>query len=223
MRLRILTQNLYNGRADVGSFMAALRSHRPDIVAVQELAPNAAEVLDEWGEAALLDPREDTTGMGVAVRGPAVFERLDFPFRSPVSVLLTADSWNLENDLQVVNTHLVNPIARPILESRELRRRELGAIRDLVTGDSATAAQILVGDFNSSPAWPLYRRLRKFLTDGAVAAGTARRTWGPWPSSPRLLRIDHAFARGPIQVTSTRTINIAGADHRGLLVDIESA
>ena len=222
MRLRILTQNLYNGRADVRSFASALHTYEPDVVAVQELAPDAAEILAEWGESTLLDPRDDTTGMGVAVRGLAAFERLDFPFRSPVAVLLPADSWNLGTDLQVVNTHLVNPISRPILQSRELRRRELLALRALVTGDSATPAQILVGDFNSSPAWPLYRPLSAVLIDGAVAAGTAQRTWGPWPSSPRLLRIDHAFTRGPINVTATRTVRIAGADHRGLLVDIES-
>ena len=71
MRIRILTQNLYNGRADPTSFRAALRTHEPDVVAVQELAPNAAAALAEWGEATLLDPRDDTTGMGVAVRGSA--------------------------------------------------------------------------------------------------------------------------------------------------------
>lgn len=222
MRLRILTQNMYNGRGDPNSFVDALQTHRPDVVAVQELSGNAAEVLAGWGETTLLDPRDDTTGMGVAVRGPARLGQLDFPFRRPVTALLPKGAWGFGTDLQIVNAHLVNPIARPIRRSREFRRQELDALTALVTADDRPPAQLLVGDFNSSPAWPLYRKLRAVLTDGAVAAGTARRTWGPLPSSPRLLRIDHAFSRGTVKVTATRTVFVTGADHRGLLVDIES-
>lgn len=221
--MRILTQNLYNGRGDPDSFAHVLRTHQPDVVAVQELSANSTSVLEDWGTTTLLDPRDDTTGMGVAVRGAAIMERLDFPFRSPVTVTLPADAWDLGTDVQVVNAHLVNPIARPIPRSRQLRVRELEALQALIRDGSRPQARILVGDFNSSPVWPLYRKLRKLVTDGAVAAGTARRTWGPWPSSPRLLRIDHVFTRGPVQVMATRTVKVAGADHRGLLIEVESA
>ena len=219
MSLRILTQNLYNGRADPHSLADALRVHAPDVVALQELSTRGAEVLSDWGTTVLLDPRDDTTGMGIAVRGPALLGRLEFPHRNPVRATLSSADWGLEADLEIVNAHLVNPIARPMALSRRLRQREIIALEQFL--GSGEASRALVGDLNSSPLWPLYRRLRTIAADGALAAGTARRTWGPWPWAPRLLRIDHVFTQR-VRVLRTSVIRIAGADHSGLLVDLAS-
>lgn len=219
MSLRILTQNLYNGRADPHSLGDALRVHSPDVVAVQELSIRGAEVLGNWGTTVLLDPKDDTTGMGIAVRGPASLDRLEFPHRNPVRAALSSADWGLEADLEIVNGHLVNPIARPLALSRRLRQQEIIALeRFLSNGETS---RLLVGDLNSSPLWPLYRRLCALATDGASAAGTARRTWGPWPWAPRLLRIDHVFTQ-QVRILRTSVIRIAGADHSGLLVDLAS-
>lgn len=171
MTLRIYTQNLYNGRADAASFAAALQEHRPHVVAVQELSSNCAEVLRDWGTSCLLDPKDDTTGMGLAVRGGAELSRIEFPCRDPVRAILQDDPWA---GVEVVNAHLVNPISRPMRLSLRLRTQELAELETMLRAQSA--ARVLVGDFNSSPAWPLYRRLRTLATDAAVAAGTAQRT-----------------------------------------------
>ncbi len=216
MQIRVLTQNLYNGRAQPQELAAVLQRHSPDVVAVQELSSAGAEVLGEWGAATLLDPRDDTTGMGIALRGPANLDRIDFPFRNPVIASLDPQHWG--DGLTLINAHLVNPIASPISRSLETRRRELAALSELLR-DSTTPV-LLVGDFNSSPAWPLYRRLRSVATDLVEEAGKSRRTWGPWPWFPRLLRIDHAFGSG-VKLLDSQLIRIRGADHSGLLVDIE--
>lgn len=219
MPLRILTANLYNGAADPAAFAAALRSYSPDFVAVQELSDNAADVLDAWGTSHLLDPRDDTTGMGAAARLDADFSRLDFPFRHPIRAEFDGRRWGL-GDVELINTHIVNPIARPLLHSKQLRARELAALETLLASGPQGDSRILVGDFNSSPAWPFYRRVAKLATDGAVSAGTARRTWSYFPRSPRLLRIDHVFLQG-VTCGGTQLVPIPGADHRGLLADIE--
>ena len=75
------------------------------------------------------------------------------------------------------------------------RAAELTALQEVLGPAQNSNPRVLVGDLNSSPSWPLYRHLTRLATDAAVAAGTARRSWGPWPSSPRLLRIDHAFVQ----------------------------
>lgn len=217
MPLRILTMNMYNGRADAASFAAVLEETQPDLVATQELSTGGAEVLTEWGSAHLLDPRDDTTGMGIATRFPATFERIAFPHRDPIRVRFDGAAWGF-GEVEVVNTHIVNPIARPWRQSQRLRRMELAALEKVLA--EPAASRILVGDFNSSPAWPLYRRLAGLATDGAVEAGTARRTWGYTPGSPRMLRIDHAFLQGASCVT-TGLIRVSGADHRGLIADVE--
>ncbi len=222
MPLRILTQNLYNGRAEPESLARALDEHRPDIVAVQELATNAARVLESWGHNGLLDPRDDTTGMGLVAQGPATFSRLEFPMRRPVVARLNPTGWDVACEIDIVNAHLMNPIVRPLATTRRMRTRELTGLRDALLAETGAAGRIVVGDLNSSPAWPLYRQLRRIATDAVKQAGTARPTWGPWAWSPRMLRIDHAFLRGPIRASRTQLVRLSGADHSGLLVDIES-
>jgi endonuclease/exonuclease/phosphatase family metal-dependent hydrolase len=160
-------------------------------------------------------------GMGIAVSGSATFSRLDFPRRDPVVAVLSARDWGLETDLQIFNAHLVNPISRPIAQAKRLRAKELAALEQIFGTPHDAASRILVGDLNSSPAWPLYRRLGRLATDAAVATGTARRSWGPWPGFPRLLRIDHAFVQGPKPLRTT-LVSISGTDHSGLLLDVEA-
>jgi endonuclease/exonuclease/phosphatase (EEP) superfamily protein YafD len=220
MSLRILTQNLYNGRAEPASLALALRDHSPDVVAVQELSSNCVDVLADWGTSSLLAPRDDLTGMGIAVRGNAEFSRLSFPHRDPVRAILAGEQWGFDAAIEIVNAHLVNPIGRPLRTSLRLRKAEVAALEDILRRDSGAQTRVLVGDLNSSPAWPVYRRLATVATDAARATGTARRTWGPKPASPRLLRIDHAFVQRA-QAIRTQLVCVTGADHRGLLVDLD--
>ncbi len=217
MPLRILTANLYSGRADPAGFAAALAATEPDVVAIQELAPNAAVVLANWGESRLLDPNEETTGMGLAVQVPADLTRLEFPSRNPVRARFDGSRWGF-GEIDVINAHLVNPIARPFLTSKRLRSQELAALQSVM--EEPTDTRIVVGDLNSSPAWPLYRRLSEIAIDGAVAAGMPKRTWGYFPSSPPMLRIDHVFVQGA-RCIRTDVLKIAGADHRALVADLE--
>jgi endonuclease/exonuclease/phosphatase (EEP) superfamily protein YafD len=220
MSLRILTQNLFNGRAQPSSLAQALNEHSPNVVAVQELSRNCADVLADWATTSLLDPQDDTTGMGIAVRGSADLSRLDFPHRNPVRALLTGEQWGFSTAIEIVNAHLTNPIARPLRHSRRLRRAEIANLENVLRYDPGLRTRVLVGDLNSSPVWPIYRRLAAVAIDAARVAGTASRTWGPTPSSPRLLRIDHAFVQGGHAVAA-RLIHVSGSDHRGLLVDVD--
>jgi len=217
MPLRILTANLYTGRVKPASFAALLHDAAPDVVAVQELAPSQAEVLGNWGVCRLLDPDDETTGMGLAVQVPAQLDRLGFPYRNPVRARFDGVAWGLR-DVEVIGAHIANPISRPFAVSRLRRREEAAALEAVLTEPRST--RVLVGDFNSSPAWPLYRRIAALSVDGPAAAGTAVRTWGYFPRSPALLRIDHAFIQGA-RCVSSRTVKLDGGDHRALVVDVE--
>lgn len=212
--------NLYNGAADPAELAGVLDDAKPDLVAVQELSANSAEVLADWASSALLDPRDDTKGMGVAAKLPVVLSRLDFPNRSPIVGRFDGSGWGL-SDVELLNVHITNPVSLPIPVSLRSRRDELDALEHIITTHDNTTARVVVGDFNSSPSWPFYRRIAALTTDGALQAGTARRTWGYYPSSPRMLRIDHVFLQGPVRCVGTDLIKISGADHRGLLIDLE--
>lgn len=220
MALRILTMNLYNGAADPNELESVLNTARPHVVAVQELSKNSARVLSCWSSSALLDARDDIMGMGMASRIPVETTRLEFPNRKPILGRFDGAPWGLPT-VELINAHITNPIATPLSHSRRIRKAEAVALENLLDNGDDGVARVLVGDFNSSPAWPLYRRLAAKAIDGAVQAGTARRTWGYYPNSPRMLRIDHVFIQGPIKCTGTQLVKISGADHRGLLIDLE--
>jgi len=83
---------------------------------------------------------------------------------------------------------------------------------------------VILGDFNSTPGWPVYDRLAARFTDAAVYVArrrgrAAQATWGPGPNAPRLLRIDHAFVAA-LHVEDFRLVYVPGADHRAVLVDV---
>jgi endonuclease/exonuclease/phosphatase family metal-dependent hydrolase len=212
--------NLYNGAADPDELESVLITARPDVVAVQELSKNSARVLSDWSASSLLDARDDTLGMGMASQIPVETTRLEFPNRNPILGRFDGAFWGLPA-VEVINAHITNPISTPLGHSRRMRVAETAALESLLDNGDDHVARILVGDFNSSPAWPLYRRVAAKAIDGAVQAGTARRTWGYYPNSPRMLRIDHVFLQGPIKCTGTQLVKISGADHRGLLIDLE--
>ena len=105
-----------------------------------------------------------------------------------------------------------------------LRRRP--QLRDLTRHltESPRGARVMVGDFNSTPLWPVYRSVRSHMDDAAVAVAERRgerpaRTWGPWHGAPRLLRIDHGFVAGA-EPEAFRVVEVPGSDHSAVVLDV---
>jgi len=124
--------------------------------------------------------------------------------------------------VEIVNVHFAAPHMLPVRLALARRRSQL---RMLVTHlDAARRPRAVVGDFNATPSWPVYRRLGARLGDAAVEAARRRgtrpaRTWRPFPGSPRLLRIDHALVEA-LRVLDVAVHPIPGSDHSALVVDI---
>ena len=85
----------------------------------------------------------------------------------------------------------------------------------------------MVGDFNATPIWPVYRAMAAVLEDLALTHARAtgrrpRRTWPSWPEPLgwfRFLRIDHCFGHG-LEVHHCEVVDLPGSDHKGLLLDL---
>ena len=155
---------------------------------------------------------------------PGSVRRLHLPYRSAfvAEVSRSVD----EEPIEIVNLHLAAPHVRPMVQRLHDRRRQLHLV---LAHLDATPRQhrVLGGDLNATPLWPAYRRLRARFDDAAVDA--ARRigrrpgaTWGPWPGSVRLLRIDHILVRG-LTAIETRVLPLRGSDHSALLADLAPA
>jgi vancomycin resistance protein VanJ len=222
-QFRIVSANLWNGAADPDAFAELIVSLAPDAVATQEMTPEQADALARVLPYGLLEPARDFSGMGIALRAPGRVRRLGMPIRDAhMADVQWAGPLGAPVELEILNVHFVAPHSSlgRALRWRRAQLREL--LRHLEA--SPRRRRVLVGDFNATPLWPLYRRLAARLTDAAVAAARhhsrpVQRTWGPWPGAPRLLRIDHALVHG-VAVADFHTRPIAGGDHSAIVVDI---
>jgi endonuclease/exonuclease/phosphatase family metal-dependent hydrolase len=227
--LRVLSGNLFRGRADPAAFAELVTAVNADVVAVQEAGPEQAEALSEIMPHGYIEAADDHTGLGIVMKGPGELGRIAMGWRDAHRVLLHPGDWSsLSRPVELVNVHMAAPHAcKPPLWGFPLRYRQVRALERYLIDRGQMAPEIstvVVGDFNATPAWPLYRRISPHLTDAASAVAETRgrppqRTWGPWPGSPRLIRIDHAFVRG-ISAHDFRVVAIQDSDHSAIVVDL---
>lgn len=223
-RIRVLTTNLWGIRVDAAGFEASLRYLDPDVVCAQELAPSAAEVLGDLYPHGELYPETDFRGMGIALRNPGKLSKIKMAQKNALVAVLEPDDWPTVNEaLEIVNLHFAAPGPRHIPSQLRARRLQLAALERYLR-DAPSRPRLLVGDLNSTPIWPLYRRLLSQFTDvhkdiARQFRRRPRRTWGPTHRWPRLLRIDHVLARG-VQVSDLWVVPIPGSDHSGVVFDL---
>lgn len=221
-RLRVLSANLWNGAADPAGFAALVEDLKPDVVAVQELTPPQADALAAVMPHGHLEPAEGFMGMGIAVRRPVSVVRLSLPYRDAQVAKVTVGDAD-GRTIEVVNVHVRAPHNLPRLRGALERRGQLqGLMRHIA--ETPDQLRIVLGDFNATPLWPLYRRVAARMVDAAVDAarrngGRTSATWGPWPGAPRLLRIDHVFVNG-LSAEHFRVVSVPGGDHSAVVADL---
>jgi endonuclease/exonuclease/phosphatase family metal-dependent hydrolase len=229
-RVRLVTANLCNGRADPAAFARLVEGLQADVVAVQELVPAQAEALRRVLPYGTLEPAVDYQGMGIALRHPARVARLPLPRRDAFVAELAGPGWSTaegdEIPVEIVNAHILAPHLQPFWRTVAHRRGQLRALEAYLDA-APRRPRALVGDLNATPRWPVYRRLVRRFTDAALLAaaqdgGRVGRTWGPWPGAPRLFRIDHVLVTG-LAVAAAQVVTIPGSDHSALVVDVARA
>jgi endonuclease/exonuclease/phosphatase family metal-dependent hydrolase len=222
--LRILVANLWNGRADPRAFGELVAQRQLDAVAVQELSPEQARELERVLPHGKLEPARDYSGMGIALRYPAPIRRLPLPGRDAWIASLEPGDWTrLERPVELLNVHIFSPLCKAIRSTFAGRRSQLQGLERYLN-EAPRVPRALLGDLNSTPLWPLYRRLVSHLEDAAVRAARSqgtrpRPTWGPSARSPRLLRIDHVLVDG-LAARSLEVVPIVGSDHSGVACEL---
>jgi endonuclease/exonuclease/phosphatase family metal-dependent hydrolase len=191
---------------------------------MQELAPEQARAIEAVLPFGKLEPARDSTGMGIALSRPGNVWRLPLACRGAyVAEVSMGDLSDTSESVEVVNVHILAPHLTPIWQTFRGRREQLRGLEEYLQA-SPGRARAIVGDFNATPIWPVYRRLARRLTDAAIAASRngrrPKRTWAPWPQCPRLFRIDHAMVNG-ITVHDCRVVHLVGGDHSALVADLE--
>ncbi len=223
--LRILTANLFSGRADPVALADLIEELAVDVACVQELSPRIADALSRFLPGGQLGPNEIGRGLGIACRHDAEVKQFSLPKRDGWVARLSPTSWSqIGEPIEIVNIHIMGPHTWPYFPRRHTRQGQLSGLLNFLAREPRIPRAIL-GDFNSSPIWPLYRRLAAQLTDSVVVStrrGSDR--YLTWPHLPSiglkgLFRIDHCFLSN-LTALDVEVVSLPGSDHLGLCVDV---
>lgn len=214
----VLTGNMRFGAADAVSIVATASRARANVVALEELTPQAVWRL----KAAGLDNAYPYSQLAASPGAAGVGLWSDRPISTPrrygglvfnaVSVTVPVGGTSSKS-LTVFATHMVAPWpGSTALWQHDLRA--LGAILRNTHGPLVDA-----GDFNATVDHPQFRRLLSVaeVEDSAQLAGNPRIATFPADSAlPPIIGIDHVLSRGA-PAASVTTIRMPRSDHLGLV------
>jgi endonuclease/exonuclease/phosphatase (EEP) superfamily protein YafD len=220
--LRVLTANLFAGRAEAGALAELVGRKHVDMLFVQELTDDAAARLQQAGLGDLLPHRVTQP----VPHGPRASIYARYPLRGgPPAALVSAARCTARLDLpsgQFVELACIHaaPPRPPWSPGATARwRSQLSALPAPGAGP-----RILAGDFNATLDHAQFRRLlRSGYADAASQAGHGlSATWGPQSGrGPVLLAIDHILTDRRCAVLTTSAHWLAGSDHRALYAELQ--
>ncbi len=236
-RLKLLTYNVHScigtdRRLAPERIAEMIAITKPDIIGLQELdvgrrrtggidqAHVIAEILKmQHHFHAALDVEEERYGDAILTALPADMVKAGpLPSLGEQRGALWIEVEVGDRRLQVFNTHLGLRRIDRMRQTKVLLGPEwLG--HDRLNGHPT----VLLGDFNSIPSSPPYKRLAGALTD--VRAHIARQLRPTFPSRFPLLRIDHVFVSKDVKIVEAEVIATPlaklASDHLPLLATIE--
>jgi endonuclease/exonuclease/phosphatase family metal-dependent hydrolase len=219
--LRVMTANLFLGRADPGSVVELVRAQDVDLLSLQELTPKEVHALRDAGLDRLLPehalfaaPRSAGAGLfsrwslGHVSLIPSSGERLAMPqvrLRIPDAA-----------DVEVVDVHPPPPTG-----SQQVSDWEQG-LRSLPSADPRGPVRILLGDFNATLDHQALRDvLGRGYADAADAVGKALTpTWPRGHLLPPTVTIDHVLVDDRVRVGDVGIHDLTGSDHRSVTADL---
>jgi endonuclease/exonuclease/phosphatase (EEP) superfamily protein YafD len=216
--LRVLTVNMWVGSADAATIVGLVRTHRVDVLAVQELTTPGRRALDAAGLAGLLPHRVSYVEPHVS----GLFSR--FPLRDDgVRVLPSA--------FGQARATVAVPGAAPVAVESVHTYAPIGArardrwVVDLAHEPPATVdgpVRLLIGDFNATLD---HAPLRRLLATGYRDAGDVRGAGfaATWPDSGHAVppvTIDHVLADRRVGVLDYRVFRVRGTDHRAVYAEL---
>jgi endonuclease/exonuclease/phosphatase (EEP) superfamily protein YafD len=217
--LRVLTVNVYVGRADAEAIVARVRQSGADVLFLQELATDAVTRLKKAGLEDLMPYTQIELRGGS--RGSGIYSRFPLSEGPPVApVYMAQPTARLElPGGEVVELVCVHPCP-PTMTRWGGTARWRSELAVLPPPDGVP--RVLAGDFNATLDHAAFRDvLRLGYADAAQQAGNALTpTWGP-PGKGALLTLDHVLADQSCAVLACSVHMIPGSDHRAVYAEIQ--
>ena len=222
--VRVMSANLFAGQADAGFVVDLVREQSVDVLALQEVTPEAVRALSAAGLDTVLPyaeahPYRGVDGSAVYSRHPILAGSVKINpgvgFRQASAVISIA-----EHRFVVESVHPVSP------SNGEVAGFWAEGLRDQATPMADPAGpRVLAGDFNATLD---HAELRRLLATGyRDAADQVGRGLVPtWPFSDREYRtiprvtIDHILVPEPFGVVDFTVATVPGTDHRAIIATL---
>jgi endonuclease/exonuclease/phosphatase (EEP) superfamily protein YafD len=222
-RLRVATVSMRLGRADPRAVVGLVVDHRVDVLALQEVTPEAVTALRAAGIGDLLPhPHVLRARQGSPpAAGGALWSRLPVVQRAAVPGRFEQPTVRVSvpgtPDVEVTAVHVAPPTTSPRAVGRWTA--DLTAL----PAPGAGVLRVLSGDFNATSD---HRRLRQVLAAGYLDAARVvglglRTTWTPLRSPQPRLTLDHVLVDPRIGVASVVVLPIPRSDHRAVVAALE--
>jgi endonuclease/exonuclease/phosphatase family metal-dependent hydrolase len=217
--LRVLTVNVYFGRADAEVVVARVRQASADVLFLQELTADAVTRLKQAG----LDDLMPHTLLELrgGSRGSGIYSRFPLGEGPPVASIHMAQPTALlelpsGEAVELVCVHPCPPALQPSRGAARWRK-ELA-----VLPPPGELPRVLAGDFNATLDHAAFRDvLRLGYADAAQQAGNALTpTWGP-PGQGAVLTLDHVLVDRSCAVLACSVHYVPGTDHRAVYAEIQ--
>lgn len=211
--VKVVSANVYHGRADPAALLALVDRVQPDLLSVQELNPALAAKLRRLGIERRLPHRLVLTRRGVT--GAGLYSR--YPLRAlpgphPANTRMQRAELALPGGrrLRVVNVHPFTPTGR--------RAAKWAAELDELPATGAGVPWLLAGDFNATLDHAVLRDvLDRGYRDAATVSGAGLvPTWPGNRRLPPLIAIDHVLADRRLGVADFGVEDLPGTDHRAI-------
>jgi endonuclease/exonuclease/phosphatase (EEP) superfamily protein YafD len=211
--LRVMSSNLKYGEGDAQTVVDLVRSQRIDVLALEELTPDAVQRLDDAGLDALLpyskaQPETTFAGVGLWSRTPLSDVRAIDGLPAHAVAGVVTDSAGTR-----VTVVAVHPLA-PGVDDHGGRDQDYGNLRAALA--AIPGSVVVAGDFNATRDQAPFRGLESdgFL-DAADQAGAGFKPTFPNNRRGRaVVAIDHVIARDlPARAVAWQTHDIARSDH----------
>jgi endonuclease/exonuclease/phosphatase (EEP) superfamily protein YafD len=220
---RVMTSNLRLGLADPTQVVEVAVKAKIDVLVLEEITAQELGRMEAAGLSEAFRYSAGATAEGHS--GTMVFS--DHKLGKPTRLETHSNGYAMKVRLggRSITLLAVHPLP-PIGDAQNWAEDQAAVRRAAVAAKGPT---MIVGDFNATMD---HQPLRELVGRGFRDAATeAKSRWQPtWPASgqvsvlgfgvPSMLALDHVFVNGPLHATSTRTVEIAGSDHRALLVTV---
>ena len=218
----VVTLNMALGMADAPSVVALARRENADVIALEEMTPEAVTRLRAAGIAtdypySFTAPAPEARGVGIFSRHPFLESGTEHEWElGAVSASIDLGS-GVSSAPRVFAVHV--PAPWPQRSAEWLAT--LGLIAPRVT---PIAQPVLVaGDFNATLDHVPFRAMltASRLTDAADEAGAGwLRTYPANRAFPPVIAIDHVLVRGAA-ASEVHTVTVAGSDHRAVVATVQ--